>query len=62
MNRNLLLALLLVFTSVFVIAQPFDNISKMQGDKKYKAAYDKAEAALLDHNYEEALKIYLKWD
>lgn len=62
MSRNIFLTFLLVFTAVSLMSQPIDDIAKMQNDKKYRDAYDKAEAALLDFNYEEALEIYLKWD
>jgi len=62
MKKFLFLSALFILGMGAAIAQPIDVVAAMQNDKKFKAEYDKAEAFLLDYNYEDAVQIYLKWD
>lgn len=62
MNKIFFLTVLFISFLLPSVAQPIDDVAKMQSDKKYKNAYDKAEGDLLDRNFEEAVRIYLQYD
>ncbi len=62
MNKTLLIIALLFAGISMSNAQSDDILTRMGNDKKFKADYEKAEVLLLDYNFEEAVKTYLKWD
>ncbi len=62
MRKCFLLSLCLIICGLATYAQPEDIFSQMEKDKVYKKEYEEAEVLLLDYNFEEALKIYQKWD
>jgi outer membrane protein assembly factor BamD (BamD/ComL family) len=62
MNKTLLIIALLFCGITMSYAQSDDVLTRMGNDKKFKADYEKAEVLLLDNNFEEALKTYMKWD
>ncbi len=62
MNKTLLIIALLFAGISMSNAQSDDILTRMGNDKTFKAEYEKAEVLLLDYNFEEAVKTYLKWD
>lgn len=56
------LIVLLSFVTLAGYSQNDNVLKKMEGDKKYKADYEKAEDLVDYQNYDAALKIYMHWD
>lgn len=62
MTKIFSIAVLLLLTITQSLAQTDEQLTKMQNDKKFKGAYEEAEALIIENNFEGALTIYQHWD